>query len=63
MLTYRKLLEQLKNLDDNQLDSTVTVLDEFEDEFFGATRSEVTQEVDVLDENHFFLVIKTPASK
>lgn len=57
-MTYAELLQVLQNLDPERLSDTVTVYDEEEDEYFGATGCVVTKETDVLDENHLFLTIK-----
>ena len=57
-MTYRQLLEELKEMTDEQLDSTVTVLDAQADEFYMSTGLFVTDEKveDRLDDMHPYLV-------
>lgn len=52
-MTYRELLAQLQQLTDEQLDSTVTVYDTVNDEYYGHTALVNTTEwEDTLDPNH-----------
>ena len=51
-MTYRELLENLKNLSENQLDMDVSVRDVQTDEHFSGSSFVITDETDVLDENH-----------
>ena len=51
-MTYRELLENLKNLSENQLDMDVSVRDVQTDEYFSGSSFVITDETDVLDENH-----------
>jgi len=57
-MTYKELLDQLMMLDEEQLDQTVTVHDPYEDEHIAVVHTITTSEADVLDENHFVLVLK-----
>ena len=52
-ITYRQLLEQLKKLNEEQLDSTITVC-AYEDEYFGMSGLYFADEKynDVLDHGH-----------
>lgn len=56
-MTYRELAEQLAHLNDEQLDSDVTVYDTNQDEYFGCYELVLRfeEETDVLDEGHPFL--------
>ena len=59
-MKYRELLEQLQQLDQLQLDQDVTVYVSEQDEYF-ALRPDyptaVSETDDVLDGDHFYLVI------
>ena len=57
-MTYRQLLEQLEDLRDEQLDQTVTVHEPYEDEYIAVAYTATTSDVSVLDEDHFYLVLK-----
>lgn len=57
-MTYRELLEQLEELSDEQLDQTVTVHEPYQDEYIAVVHSATTSEADVLDADHFYLVLK-----
>ena len=57
-MTYKELLEQLLMLDEEQLGQTVTVYEPYQDEYIAVAHAGVTNEADVLDENHFYLVLK-----
>jgi len=57
-MTYKELLEQLMHLDEGQMGQTVTVRDPYEDEYIAVAHTEITIGSDVLDENHFVLVLK-----
>lgn len=52
-MTYREMFESMS---EEQLNQTVTVYDDKEDEFFPAT-VEITSEDDILDANHVYLTI------
>ena len=56
-MTYKELLEQLLMLDEKQLGQTVTVHEPYQDEYIAVAYAGVTNEADVLDENHFYLVL------
>lgn len=55
-MTYKELLAKLQNLTDEQLGDTVTIF--IGDEYYPISHSEVIEETDVLDENHFLLVVE-----
>ena len=57
-MTYKELLNQLMMLDDDQINQTVTIHDPYEDEYIAVVHTATTSEADVLDENHFYLVLK-----
>lgn len=57
-MTYKELLDQLMMLDAEQLEQTVTIHDPYEDEYIAVVHTETTSEAGVLDENHFYLVLK-----
>ena len=57
-MTYKELLDQLMMLDDEQLGQTVTVHEPYQDEYIAVVHTATTSEADVLDENHFYLVLK-----
>jgi len=57
-MTYKELLDQLMMLDEEQMNQTVTVHDPYQDEYIAVVHTNTTSEPDVLDENHFYLVLK-----
>jgi len=57
-MTYKELLEQLMQLDEEQMEQTVTVHDPYTNEYTAIVHTETTSESDILDENHFYLVLK-----
>lgn len=57
-MTYKELLEQLQQLSPERLEDTVTVHDPYQDEYIAVVHTATTTETDVLDENHFYLVLK-----
>jgi hypothetical protein len=57
-MTYQQLLEQLTMLNEDQLGQTVTVHDPYQDEYIAVVHTATTNEADVLDEDHFYLVLK-----
>jgi len=57
-MTYKELLDQLMMLTEEQLEQTVTVHEPYEDEYIAVVHTATTSEADVLDENHFYLVLK-----
>ena len=60
-MTYRELAEYINNLDQTQLDSDVTVYVSGVNEYYGLVGdypvTESTEDCDVLDPNHPYLVI------
>ena len=54
-LTYRGLLGHLQIMDKEQLNSTVTVYDNENGEYYPVEDINFTKETDVLDKNHPFL--------
>jgi len=54
--TYRQMGEKIKEMNDEQLDSNITVYVENEEEFYPADLR-IVKEDDVLDENHPIIVI------
>ena len=61
-MTYRELLGYLESLNDQQLDSTVTIHDAEDDEYFPAVDLYVAAEQthDQLDHDHPYISIKEP---
>ena len=57
-MTYKELLDQLMMLSEEQLEQTVTVHEPYEDEYIAVIHTATTSEADVLDENHFYLILK-----
>jgi len=57
-MTYKELLDQLMMLTEEQLSQTVTVHEPYEDEYIAVVHTATTSEADVLDEDHFYLVLK-----
>jgi len=57
-MTYKELLDQLMMLTEEQLEQTVTVHEPYEDEYIAVVHTATTSEADVLDEDHFYLVLK-----
>ena len=57
-MTYKELLDQLMMLSEEQLSQTVTVHEPYEDEYIAVVHTATTSEADVLDEDHFYLVLK-----
>lgn len=59
-MTYKDLLQQLQNLPEDRLNDNVTVLDPYGDEFIAVidTAEAKDEENDVLDDGHFYLVLK-----
>ena len=57
-MTYKELLNQLMMLSEEQLEQTVTVHEPYEDEYIAVVHTATTSEADVLDENHFYRVLK-----
>lgn len=57
-MTYKELFQQLSTLTEEQMNQTVTVHDPYQDEYIAVVHTETTSDSDVLDENHFFLVLK-----
>ncbi len=57
-MTYKELLDQLMMLDEEQINQTVTVYEPYEEKFIAVVHTVTTSEADVLDENHFYLVLK-----
>lgn len=59
-MTYKDLLEQLETLPKERLEDTVTVYDAYEDEYIPVIETDIAQEIEtnVLDEGHFYLILK-----
>jgi hypothetical protein len=57
-MTYKELLEQLMHLNEEQMSQTVTVRDPYEHDYIAVVHTEITSDSNVLDENHFVLVLK-----
>ena len=57
-MTYKELLDQLMMLNEEQLEQTVTVHEPYEDEYIAVVHTATTNDADVLDEDHFYLVLK-----
>jgi hypothetical protein len=58
-MTYRELLNDLKQLSEEHLDDTVTVFDPYTEEFTAIVHGvECDDAVDVLDEGHYFMTLK-----
>jgi hypothetical protein len=57
-MKYKELLEELLLLNEDQLNQTVTTFDPYTEEYTAIAHTEKTSECDVLDENHFHLVLK-----
>jgi hypothetical protein len=56
-MTYKNLLDKLMMMDEEQINQSVTIYDTNDDEYIPVSHTETTSESDVLDENHFYLVI------
>lgn len=56
-ITWRQLRDHINVMDEEQLDSDVTVHCTAVDEWFQAVGYEITEVDDVLDKNHPFLTI------
>jgi hypothetical protein len=57
-MTYKELLDQLLMLTEEQLQQTVTVHEPYQEEYIAVAHACITNEADVLDEDHFYLVLK-----
>jgi hypothetical protein len=59
-MTYKDLLEELQNMDEKQLEETVTVYDSYTDEYTAVVDTDKATEefCDVLDEGHTYLILK-----
>jgi hypothetical protein len=57
-MTYKQLIRELSLLNDEQLNQTVTTFDPYNNEYTAIVHTETTSESDILDENHFYLVLK-----
>lgn len=57
-MTYKQLLNELLLLNEDQLNQTATTFDPYSDEYTAIVHTETTSESDVLDEEHFYLVMK-----
>jgi len=59
--SYRKLKDELNRLTDEQLDQDATIYDDDDKEFYPVEDHDLADETvqDVLDNGHYFLVIKT----
>ncbi len=56
-MTYRQLLGHLQVMDEQQLDSDVTVHLLPDDEYYGYTSIDFSPADDVLDKNHPFITV------
>jgi len=56
-ITYRDLLNKLQKLNENQLNSDITV--QIDDEFYKATMYLTDNSIDILDEGHPVIVRQT----
>ena len=56
-MNYAQLLKGLKVLSKEQLQQTLTIYIERDDEYYSVSHTDITLEDDVLNEGHFFLVI------
>lgn len=56
-ITYRDLLNKLQKLNENQLNSDITV--QIDDEFYKATMYLTDNKIDILDEGHPVIVRQT----
>jgi len=63
-MTYKELLEMLSKLNQEQLNQTVTVHTHFfgplglsSDEYYPVSQCGIVCDTDVLDENHFVLMV------
>lgn len=56
-MTYKQMLSFINELSDEQLEMDVTVYLETDDEFFPVLDFAVTDETDVLDTDHPYIVI------
>jgi len=60
MVSYRQLLDVLKEMNDNDLDNTVTVYSPYQDEYFAVEKTRVSDcSIDVVDPGHLILIITT----
>jgi hypothetical protein len=56
-MTYKELLEMLSKLNQEQLNQTVTMHHHFSDEYYPVSQCGIVCDTDVLDENHFVLMV------
>lgn len=57
-MTYRELIVKLMKMPAEALDQTITVYNEQDEEFYGCTGHDVSNENDnVLDPGHLFLMV------
>ena len=57
-MTYKQLFEYLQTLDHTQMQMDVSIYDPTVDEYYSTTGLAITNEVDVLDEDHPFIILK-----
>lgn len=55
MLTYRKLLEYIQSLPEDNLDDNVSIFDVDSKEFYSAKRWKLMKDDDVLDKGHAYI--------
>ena len=61
LLSYRELFNLLKVLNEEDLDQTVTIYSEKEDEYFPVLiEIHTVEQTDTLDKDHKVLIIKSP---
>ena len=56
-VSYRELLERIKELDDEHLDDDATIYDSAYNEFVPVHKIETQHGDDVLDDGHLFLTV------
>ena len=57
-MTYKELLKKLELLNEEQLSQTITIHDPYEDEYIAAIDAYTTNDTQVLDDNHFVIILK-----
>lgn len=60
-MTYAQLLKRLQKLDKDQLACDVTIWDKHQDEFYAMSEFLISEEADILDKQHPFLVLDVDA--
>lgn len=57
-MTYKQLLELLKTLEPEQMKMDVSIYDPTVDEYYSTVGFGITNDTDVLDEDHPFIILK-----